>query len=124
MRKFTIPLICILILLCQTACNNNQETESKNQVVINLSDDGSVNGYRVSDNKTEEMPEKISNKDTLAGNVNPTPAKKYCANKNSKVFHKISCSSVSKIKSENRVYYSDSSELISKGYSPCQRCSP
>ena len=49
----------------------------------------------------------------------------FVLNKNSKRFHKPNCSSVAKMKEENREYYSGSrDDLISKGYKPCGSCKP
>ncbi len=66
-------------------------------------------------------PEKNSNADT-----NPTipPAENtvYIGNKNSKVLHKNSCSSLPK--EENRVYFESRSQADLAGYSPCSRCKP
>ena len=47
----------------------------------------------------------------------------YIGNKNSKVFHKSSCDSVSSMK-ENNKYFADRSSLISEGYKPCGKCKP
>ena len=124
MKKVSILLICLLLLFCQIGCHNTQETESRTQVTINLPTDDRVNGYRVSSSKPEAMPEIISGEDTSVGTVNPDSNIKYCANKNSKVFHKLSCSSIVNTKNENKIYYSNRQKLIADGYSPCKRCNP
>ena len=49
----------------------------------------------------------------------------YILNKNTKKFHKPYCSSVSQMKESNKEYFTgERDEVISKGYSPCQRCYP
>ncbi len=49
----------------------------------------------------------------------------YIANKNTKKFHYSSCSSVSKMKEKNKLYFNGSrDELINKGYQPCKNCNP
>ena len=49
----------------------------------------------------------------------------YILNKNSKNFHYPDCSSVSKMKEENKEYYTGTrDELIDEGYSPCGNCDP
>ena len=51
----------------------------------------------------------------------------YIANKSksSKKFHYPSCSSVSKMKEKNKLYFSGSrDELIQMGYTPCKICKP
>ncbi len=46
----------------------------------------------------------------------------YIGNKNSKIFHLPSCSSLPK--ESNRVYFADRSDAISSGFTPCKRCKP
>lgn len=55
----------------------------------------------------------------------PPPAEyKYVASKNSKVFHKVGCRFVERIKLENRVSYNDRNEAIQAGRRPCKICKP
>lgn len=49
----------------------------------------------------------------------------YVLNKNTKKFHKPSCSSVGDMAAKNRLDSSDSREtIIGKGYQACKRCKP
>lgn len=49
----------------------------------------------------------------------------FVLNTSSKKFHKPSCSSISKIKQENKEVYKGSRDaLISQGYDPCKKCNP
>ena len=49
----------------------------------------------------------------------------YVVNKNSGVIHRATCSSVSNMNEENKLYTSESiASLTAQGYHPCQRCSP
>ncbi len=49
----------------------------------------------------------------------------YVLNKNTKKFHRPSCSSVKKIAAKNYATSSESRDaLIAKGYSPCKNCKP
>lgn len=49
----------------------------------------------------------------------------YVINKNTKVFHSPTCSSVSRMKESNKQYSDESRDaLISEGYSPCGNCNP
>ena len=48
----------------------------------------------------------------------------YIGNKNSKVFHESTCSSVDKMKDKNKVPLSSRDEAISRGFDPCERCHP
>lgn len=58
-------------------------------------------------------------------NVNPSESEHYILNTNSKKFHLESCESVSKMSSKNREDYNGTREdLINKGYTPCNSCSP
>ena len=51
-------------------------------------------------------------------------AANYIGNSNSKIFHYSSCSSVNKMKSENKISFNSRDEAIQKGYRPCKKCSP
>lgn len=49
----------------------------------------------------------------------------YVLNVRSKKFHRPDCSSVKKMKEENKEYYNGSrDELIARGYEPCKNCNP
>ena len=48
----------------------------------------------------------------------------YIANKNTKKFHRSSCSSVSSMNESNKVGFNSRSAAISAGYEPCKRCNP
>ena len=49
---------------------------------------------------------------------------KYFGNKNSKKFHKASCSALKNTKEENKVFYKTKDEFIKYNYSPCKMCNP
>ncbi|MBR3187532.1 MAG: hypothetical protein IKF59_05805 [Lachnospiraceae bacterium] len=48
----------------------------------------------------------------------------YIGNKNTKKFHRSSCSSVSSMNESNKVGFNSRSAAISAGYEPCKRCNP
>lgn len=49
----------------------------------------------------------------------------FILNRNTKKFHKPSCSSVKQMKDKNRVEYEGTrDEVINRGYAPCKRCNP
>ena len=131
MKKCFIILLTLSILLLPVSCSkeeNNNSKEIADEVIINLPKDNSVNGYRTESSKIQNgsMPERIDADDVVVGNIETqkdTISKDYCGNKNSKVFHKSSCSSVSAMNDNNK-YFADRSTLISKGYSPCGKCKP
>ena len=47
----------------------------------------------------------------------------YCGNKNSKIYHKISCNSAKKTREENKVYFNSPEDCQNAGYKPCKICS-
>ncbi|MCJ7790779.1 MAG: hypothetical protein MUP69_11530, partial [Candidatus Atribacteria bacterium] len=49
---------------------------------------------------------------------------KYAASKNSDVFHYLSCSYVSSIKSDNLILFKTREEAIASGRRPCKKCNP
>ena len=61
---------------------------------------------------------------TAAPNNVPT-VQQYILNKNTKKFHKPSCSSVKQMKESNKIVSTKSrEEIIADGYDPCGRCHP
>ena len=75
-------------------------------------------------NPTEN--EKVQNsakKETLSNEPAQAPSTgQYIGNKNTKKFHRPSCSTLPK--EENRVYFSERNEAVSGGYVPCKKCNP
>lgn len=70
---------------------------------------------------TAEPENETENKQTQTDDGNSTG---YCANTNTKKFHRMECSSVKKMNPEN-MYKTDSrEELINAGYTPCSICDP
>lgn len=124
MKRIFALVICVFFIFL-TGCNQNSNPPERDAVKINMPADNSVNGYRVSKPETNGMPDIIAGSNTSVGTVEQNNSDaEYCANKNSKVFHKSTCGSVEDMKEENRAYYSDRDQLIKNGYSPCKRCNP
>ena len=62
---------------------------------------------------------------TTTNNFTPQPSSSYVLNKNTHKFHYPSCSSVSRMAEKNKVYFNGTrDQVISQGYSPCNRCNP
>lgn len=116
MRKTVLAILCIMIFV--TGCKSS--TPERKEVVVNLPTDDSVNGYRQEDAVTPNIiptdEVSISHKETISVS--------YCGNKNSKIFHKISCSSVKSMKEENKVYFATKEEFLENGYQTCKMCNP
>lgn len=129
MKRIVFLCLLMVIIFSLVGCNSKTVSETKSPVVINMPTDDSVNGYRVSSPVTSsaEMPDTISGTETEVQKESDKQKNKsssFCGNKNSKVFHKSSCSSVSKMKDENKVFLSGRDAFISQGYSPCKACNP
>ena len=73
----------------------------------------------------EAQPQRAVEHEDEQASQNDEHEYSFVLNKNSKRFHKPNCSSVAKMKEENREYYSgDREALIAKGYKPCGSCNP
>ena len=64
-----------------------------------------------------------------SGNYNDSSSKSlssysYIGNRNTRKFHRASCSSVSQMNEGNKVGFDSRSEAIEGGYDPCKRCKP
>lgn len=128
MKKILILITVVFMTITFTACNTSQNnnTAAEPEVIVKMPDDDTVNGYRTqSKTSGNSIPDKISGNDVTVGSKDNTnnSSKEYCANKNSKVFHKSSCNSVSTMKDKNK-YYASRDTLIKEGYSPCGKCNP
>ena len=129
MKKCFLLIISILILFPLSSGNYNATSDAHSAVVINLPTDNSLNGYRTESSQSSaqdgEMPDRISVSETEPGSGGAVTLNgNYVGNKNSRVFHKPSCSSIKKAKKENKIQFKDRSEAIAQGYSPCKRCNP
>ena len=65
----------------------------------------------------------ISRQESAFGEIDPAEAS-YIGNKNTKKFHKPSCSSVKDMAEHNRIGLESRNDAISAGFSPCGRCKP
>ena len=149
MRKLLILFLCLASVFLFSSCGNSDTAEKREPVVINMPKDDSVNGYRTEDvdssdntiisadkvgvdstppqntaSKNEVSDKQPSNTDKTEISNSNNSGDAYCANKNSGVFHKAECSSVAKMKEENKAYFESSELAISNGYKPCGRCKP
>ena len=132
MKRIFILMVCIFAAVLMSACNSRDNISAKADVEINMPRDDSVNGYRTetpsgSDNTvvsadSVEVDTGASYESKTSSAVTGTGT--YCVNKNSKVFHKSDCKSVSIMKEENRLYFDDRQQAVENGYTPCQNCNP
>lgn len=80
------------------------------------------------DSKPQSQPGSIHNPKTKAPEpiIPPKPhsTHSFIVSKTGKVYYPSDCSSVNRIKPENRVYYDSLSELIARGYTPSKTCIP
>lgn len=93
--------------------NDNSHASSINKDTSSIKNSSKEN-TTITSNKTESIAS-VDN--------NTTKEETYCGNKNSKIFHKLTCGSVSKMKNENK-NYATRQELIDDGYKACERCQP
>lgn len=131
MNKIILLLVVSMLSIFIVGCgsnNNINSNYSENEVIINLPKDDSVNGYRTESYKsnTSKMPDTIKTEDVgISSNSEKDNdnSNEYCGNKNSKVFHKSNCDSITSMKDENK-YYASKDTLLKSGYKACGRCSP
>lgn len=114
MRKlfFLFPILCALLWGC------GQNTSTADIEFFTLTDDvwTPVTSLSVTDPPETEATPDPSAEDVICN---------YVLNNSSKKFHDPACSSVGKIKAENREYFSgERQELLTRGYEPCKICNP
>lgn len=115
MKRLLALLISLLLIFTLSGCQTKNTYNDKTPIKINLPTDDSVNGYRKND--SEIINGSIIVKET-------TENYKYFGNKNSKKFHKASCSSLKNTKEENKIFYKTREEFINNSYSACKNCNP
>ena len=152
MRKLIILSFVLMVLLSFSSCKSdgrNETANSTNSIVV-LPDQETkktVNGYKIADEEdssssvvsssevvssenrddtivskpSESFPQSIVNSEaTSSENI----INSYVGSKNTKKFHVSNCRYASKIKEENAVKFSTTSEATGQGYVPCSVCNP
>lgn len=115
--------------------NLTQEVNKKDSTINETK--GEIEKLKKENNELKEEPENqepVEEKvvDTSKSTVseskdsnNDEESYTYILNTNTKVFHVSGCSSVSKMKDKNKSEFEGTrSEVINKGYKPCNRCNP
>jgi hypothetical protein len=59
-----------------------------------------------------------------AGSTQPRPTYRYVGSKNSNIYHKPSCEWAKEIKSYNAIWFTSTTNAISRGYRACKVCKP
>ncbi len=131
MKRLLFLFLILLVAALPIGCNGNTATEHKAPVEINIPQDNTVNGYRLESSKSENADDAVISADKVAveshfqsGTDITESSTKYCANINSKVFHKLDCGAVKNMKEDNKFYLSDRNQLVADNYTPCKQCKP
>ena len=100
---------------------------SKNIKIFRTDESSTIVAY--SDGQTITFSDSTGTISTVnpdsAQNTTQTSAQgAYIGNKNSKTFHTPDCSSASKMKDKNKVYFNSRQEAVDNNYSPCGSCNP
>lgn len=121
--KFTRYILLFTFILCLCGCGNTA-TSSEPAIIINIPNDNSVNGYRITVSETSDgsIPQSATDKTTPSENNVSDIC--YCASVSSKKFHTSKCGSAKNIKEENLLTSPDRQYFIDNGYEPCGRCNP
>ena len=104
MRKILIILCLLALIIGLTACKSDTaDTTSSRQVVV--------------------LPESSMPSVTVSTESDtPSITVRYIGNKSSKIYHKENCTSVNKMKNENKVSFETSDEAENANYKPCGIC--
>ena len=114
MRNLALLLTLLTLILC--GCQSADPTDGIE--FFTLHDDIWA---PVTSSDAVEVPETEITTDASTDDVTCN----YVLNISSKKFHDPTCSSVGKIKAENREYFSgERQELLTRGYEPCKVCNP
>ncbi len=134
MKKLLAVLLIILISLMIIGCKADTKGGQRQEVTINMPKDDTVNGYRtesvignIGDTVSANKVAVESNKATSSSKTQKPSSNvliQYCANTNSKTFHKSECGSAKNLNEENKYITSNRQELVEDGYAPCKKCNP
>ena len=125
-----IALIAILSSVLVIVLSKLPKTEEREAIIITNASGETASKYqdfndiiKNQDNENNGMPNVISGSDTSVAQGSENELFAFCGNKNSKIYHKSSCTSVNKTKEENKVYFKTLEECQNAGYRPCKICS-
>ncbi len=131
--KKTIIYIALIFALCSVLALilfNHPKVEEREAIVITTSSGETASKYQSfddvmknQDTQNNGMPNKISGSEISIAQESENNLYSYCGNKNSKIYHKLSCSSAKKTKEENKIYFKTLEECQNAGYKPCKICS-
>ena len=114
MRKLALLLTLLTLILC--GCQADDPTDGIEFFTLN--DDVWA---PVTSSDAAEVPETEITTDASTDDVTCD----YVLNTSSKKFHDPACSSVAKIKKQNRGNFTgERQELLTRGYEPCKVCNP
>ena len=106
----------------QTKVENKIENKVENKVENSI-ENKIENIYENKAEQTRTTTTTTTNKSTEVKQNEAT--QQYILNTNTKKFHYPGCSSVSRMKESNKQPFSGTrTEVINKGYIPCQKCNP
>lgn len=102
-------------------CYNNQS----NITIDYATGDSRHNNDTVKENKEETKEEVTKENNRVDEPAQSQVESVYILNTNTKKIHLPTCSSVKKIKEENKEEYTGNiNDLLSNGYSACKKCNP
>lgn len=102
------------------------ETKDKEETSSTTTTKNTSTTKKTSSSSSSTTKSKSTSKNTSSSKSttsNSSSSGTYIGNKNTKKFHKSSCSSVDRMKESNKVYNSRS-YFTSNGYDACKRCNP
>jgi hypothetical protein len=110
-RKMIYKITAVILILCLFLCGCGQSDFSSPEYTVvennNAAGIGNVDGYRVEKPQTQD--EIITC---------------YYVNKNTKKFHKPTCTYALKMKETSTLIIPDKDFLLSQNYIPCGHCKP
>ena len=125
-----IALIAILSSVLVLVLSKFPKTDEREAIVITNASGETASKYqdfndiiKNQDNESNGMPNVISGSEISVADDGDYNLYTYCGNKNSKIYHKLSCSAANKTKEENKVYFKTLEECQNAGYRPCKICS-
>lgn len=123
---FTILYLCILVFVSIASFGlgvlSKGDTKGTNDIVFVSPEDMLASSVPIVG--VQESTKKLvsDNMNSSLDSSNLTSSRSYVASKNGKLYYPVSCKGSSRIKEENRVYFSSSTEAQGLGYTYASSC--
>ncbi|MCE7698576.1 MAG: hypothetical protein K8E24_006980 [Methanobacterium paludis] len=124
-----VPVLVLILILGVVGISGCVSSDNNTTPVTNNTTNTSYASTPVAENTTATTAQNNATASDTSNVATPASSKTsasaaYIGNSNTHKFHLASCHYVSKMNSENKVYFNTRQDAINAGYTPCKVCNP